>query len=67
MQEIDAGLVAMAKGLGENPFCTGINSTLADVTVGCALGYLDLRFADKLWRDEYSNLAKLAEKLFARP
>ncbi|TAK90361.1 MAG: glutathione S-transferase [Burkholderiaceae bacterium] len=67
MQKIDAGLAAMAKGLGENPFCTGINFTLADVAVGCALGYLDLRFADKLWRDEYPNLAKLADKLFARP
>jgi glutathione S-transferase len=36
------------------------------VAVGCALGYLDFRFADIDWRAQYPNLARLAEKLNQR-
>ena len=32
--------------------------TLGTITVGCALGYLDLRFADMGWKDKYPKLAK---------
>jgi len=61
------GLTAMAGGLSEDtPFCTGINFTLADIAIGCALGYLDLRHAHIDWRNEHPNLDKLAEKLFQR-
>jgi glutathione S-transferase len=35
---------AMSNGLGDKPFCGGIPFSLADVAVGCALGYLDFRF-----------------------
>jgi len=35
--------------------------------VGCALGYLDLRFGDLDWRSQYGNLQRLNEKLQARP
>jgi glutathione S-transferase len=35
--------------------------------VGCALGYLDFRFAHIDWRDTYPNLSKLSEKLAQRP
>jgi glutathione S-transferase len=31
------------------------------------LGYLDFRFAHIDWRGQYSNLARLNEKLAARP
>ena len=34
--------------------------------LGCALGYLDLRFATIAWRQAYPNLAKLQEKLMLR-
>ena len=40
--------------------------TLADICVGCALGYLDFRFAQLGWRAQFSNLARHADKLFAR-
>ena len=40
--------------------------TLADVAVGCALGYLDYRFPQLAWRSEYPNVARLADKLNAR-
>jgi glutathione S-transferase len=66
MGKISASLKAMSQGLGERPFCTGIHFSLADVAVGCALGYLDFRFSQIDWRGDYANLAKLSEKLAAR-
>ncbi|HXE48442.1 MAG TPA: glutathione S-transferase C-terminal domain-containing protein, partial [Ramlibacter sp.] len=48
------------------PFCAGIYLSLADIAVGCALGYLDFRFADIDWRGDYPNLAKLQDKLTQR-
>jgi glutathione S-transferase len=35
--------------------------------VGCALFYLDFRFAQEIkWRSEYPNLNKFADKLMKR-
>ncbi len=67
MDKIAASLKAMSQGLGERPFCAGTHFSLADVAVGCALGYLDLRFAHIDWRAEHANLTKLYDKLAARP
>ena len=66
MGKIHATLEAMSTGLAEKPFCSGIHFSLSDVAVGCALGYLDLRFSQILWRESYANLAKLQEKLMLR-
>ncbi|MCU0931118.1 MAG: glutathione S-transferase N-terminal domain-containing protein [Serpentinimonas sp.] len=66
MDKITASLAAMSRGLGEKPFCHGHSLTLADVAVGCALGYLDFRFPQIEWREPYPNLAKLYEKLAQR-
>jgi glutathione S-transferase len=62
-----ASLKAMSQGLGDKPFCAGIYLSLADIAVGCALGYFDFRFPDIDWRGSYPNLAKLHEKLMQRP
>jgi glutathione S-transferase len=61
-----ASLKAMSQGLGDKPFCAGIYLSLADIAVGCALGYLDFRFPDIAWRTSYPNLAKLQDKLMQR-
>lgn len=66
MVKIHASLAAMSQGLGDKSWCTGIHFTLADIATGCALGYLDFRFADIAWRDQYPNLAKLSAKLALR-
>lgn len=65
--KIHASLKAMAKGLAEKPFCSGIHLSLADIAVGCALGYLDFRFPQIGWRTDYPNLTKLQDKLMLRP
>lgn len=64
--KIDASVKAMAKGLGEKPYCAGIHLSLADIAVGCALGYLDFRFPQIGWRDQYPNLTRLQDKLMLR-
>jgi len=66
MGKVNAGLDAMSRGLGDKAWCNGHGYTLADIAVGCALGYLDFRFAQIPWRETYPNLAKLYEKLAAR-
>ena len=65
--KIDASLKAMGKGLGDKPFCVGIHLSLADIAVGCALGYLDFRFQHIDWRAQYPNLVRLHDKLMLRP
>jgi len=65
--KIKAALEFMEQGLEPNAFCMGVNFSLADVAVGCALGYLDFRCSELQWRPQYPNLALLAEKLHERP
>lgn len=66
MQKIHASLKAISHGLGDKSYCAGIHFSLADIAVGCMLGYLDFRFAQINWRSDYPNLAKLDEKLALR-
>ncbi|HKB53193.1 MAG TPA: glutathione S-transferase N-terminal domain-containing protein, partial [Ramlibacter sp.] len=40
LSKVQASVKAMSQGLGEKPFCAGIYLSLADIAVGCALGYL---------------------------
>lgn len=66
MGKVDAALAAMAHGLEGKNWCHNNAYTLADIAVGCALGYLDFRFPQLGWRAQFSNLARHADKLFAR-
>ena len=65
--KIVGGIAAMAKGLADKPFCSGIHLSLSDIAVGCTLGWLALRFPEIDWRADHSNLAKLYDKLMLRP
>jgi len=67
MSKVHSGVAAMSHGLAEKPWCNGHAYSLADIAVGCALGYLDFRFGTFDWRGRYPNLARLADKLAARP
>ena len=67
MAKTDASLEAMSTGLADRNFCSDIHLTLSDISVGCALAYLDFRFAHIDWRSRHANLAKLYEKLSHRP
>ena len=67
MTKVNDAVKAMNHGLGDKPYCAGIHLSLADIAVGCALGYLDFRFPELPWRTEYPNLVKLHDKLMQRP
>jgi len=67
MQKIDRALDAMSRSLAEKVYCSGVHFSLSDVAVGCALGYLDFRFPEIVWRQRHPNLAKLQDKLALRP
>ncbi len=65
-QKVERAVAEFARELGEKPWCSGDSYTLADIAVGCALGYLDLRHPDLDWRGQHANLARLADKLGKR-
>lgn len=65
-QKIINAVESMHKSLGKQPYCMGVNLSLADISVGCALAYLDRRFDYLNWRDGHENLANLYAKLAER-
>jgi glutathione S-transferase len=67
MSKVNAALQSAASGLGERPWCNGQSYTLADIALGCALGWIDFRFPSIDWRSPYPHLARHYEKLSARP
>ena len=67
MGKIDAALSEMSEQLGENPWCHGNQMTLADIAVGCAIGYLLFRFPEVKWQTQHPNLDRLYQKLMQRP
>lgn len=67
MGKINAALAQMSRELGENVWCHGNQMTLADIAVGCALGYMLFRFPNIAWQAQYPNLDALYQKLMQRP
>lgn len=59
-------LEALSEELGERVHFVDGKFSLADIAVGCALGYLDFRFPYIDWRNAHANLARFAAKLAER-
>ena len=66
MKKIADSLSAMDRALSNRTFCAGNHMSLADISVGCALGYLDFRFPQVDWRSAHPNLGHLQERLMQR-
>ena len=64
---IGRSLQTMEHRLGDNTWSMGTHFGLADIAIGCALGYLDFRFAGIDWRAAQPNLTRLYDKLMQRP
>jgi glutathione S-transferase len=64
--KISRSLEAISETLGERKYCYGGSSSLADIAVGCALGYLNFRLPEIAWRQAHPNLEQLYERLMAR-
>jgi glutathione S-transferase len=67
MGKINSSLAQMSRELGENAWCHSKQMTLADIAVGCALGYLLFRFPNITWQAQYPNLDALYQKLMQTP
>jgi glutathione S-transferase len=66
--KLKRGLALIAAELGDRTWCRGDRYTLADIAVGCCLGWVDFRKpagVDVL--AEYPNLARFYGKLMERP
>ena len=62
------GMAHMAAELGERAWCNGDRYSLADIAVGCCVGWLNFRKPGGVdWHKEYPGLAKHYEKLMERP
>jgi glutathione S-transferase len=66
MDKVQHGLAAMAGALADKPWCVGNHYTLADISVGCCLGWLAFRFPELDWREQHPNLAGYFDKLMQR-
>lgn len=65
--KIVRSLEFMSRELGDSVWCMGTHFSLADITAGCALGYLAFRFPEIDWREKHTNLARLFDKIMLRP
>lgn len=64
--KVERGLRTMARDLGDGKWCMGESFTLADIAIGIALAYVELRLPEFQWKEEYPNLGKLYQQLMAR-
>jgi len=67
MAKVNHGLKAMSDELAMQNWCAGEVFTLADIAMGCALGYLSFRFPELDWRRSHTNLSELFDRLMQRP
>jgi len=67
LAKANRGLAVMAENLGDQSWCHNERYTLADIAVGCCLGWLAFRHPSIDWRGQYPNLAGHFDKLMARP
>jgi glutathione S-transferase len=62
------GMQQLEADLAERGWCHGDRYSLADIAVGCCLGWLDFRKPGGVdWKAEYKAVAKHYEKLMERP
>ena len=64
--KVSAGLEMMARDLDDREWCAGARFTLADIAIGCALGWLSFRLPEIDWRSQHPPLVTHYAKLMAR-
>lgn len=65
--KIESGLEYLNEYISKKKWCVNETFGLADIAIGCMLGYIDLRFKHLNWQDKYLNLAKHYTILSKRP
>lgn len=68
MDKVTRGLQVLDKDFGKQKWCVDDTFSLADIAVGCLLGYLSLRFNTVInLAKDYPNLERLNTALLKRP
>jgi glutathione S-transferase len=49
------------------PVAAGAAPTIGQITIGCALGYLDFRYPSEVWRERHKRLAAWYQDFAQRP
>jgi glutathione S-transferase len=66
--KLKRGVAMIAAELGDKSWCHGDRYSLADIAVGCCLGWVEFRKPGNIdWRSEYPNLDRFYSKLMERP
>ena len=66
--KLKRGLALIASDLGDKHWCHADRYSLADISVGCCLGWVEFREPGGVqWRDTYPNLTRFYDKLMERP
>jgi glutathione S-transferase len=72
LEKVARGLEVLNLDIIKKKWCVNETFSLADIALGCMLGYVDLRFKkmpsnSKSWQDNYVNLARHYSLLVKRP
>jgi glutathione S-transferase len=68
LARMQRGMAQMAAELGERSCCHGERYSLADIALGCCLGWLDFRRPGGVdWRKDYPVLARHYDRMLERP
>lgn len=67
LSKVTAGLEKMDADIAKKKWCVNETFSLADIALGCALGYVELRHKQLNWQDNYPALAKHYSILIKRP
>jgi len=65
--KVETAIAAAARDLGERDYCHGLSLSLGDISLACALLWLEFRMPEITWREQHPNLKAWIEKLEARP
>jgi glutathione S-transferase len=65
--KLNRGIEVLATDLGDRTWCFGERYSLADIAMGCCLGWVAFRLPSIDWRERYAALARHFDRLMTRP
>lgn len=63
----ETGIAAAAREIGDRDYCHGVSLTLGDISLACALLWLEFRLPEIQWRTNHPGLKKWIERMEAMP
>lgn len=65
--KMNRGIEVLAADLGNRNLCYGERYSLADIALGCCLGWVAFRLPSIDWRGQYPPLARHFDRMMTRP